>query len=67
MRFFTKQMTTSLVLLCVLSLLSACGGGVHSKGVSLDCGSTVSPYLNGNGSVPVRCGPQSQSPSAWGH
>ena len=50
----------------LLALLSACGADVHSIGVTMGCGIDASPYLGGNGTVPVRCGPQSQSPSNWG-
>ena len=50
----------------LLTLLSACGGGVHSIGVTMGCGLNDSPYLGGQTEIPVRCGPQTQTPSGRG-
>lgn len=66
MRPLIYPVTKPLAALGLLALLSACGGGVYSIGVTRGCGIDASPYLGGSGTVPVRCGPQTQSPSNWG-
>lgn len=66
MRPVIKPVVKPLAALGLMALLSACGNGVHSMGVTMGCGIDSSPYLGGSGAVPVRCGPQTQSPSNWG-
>lgn len=55
-------LTKPLTALGLLAALAACGNDVHSIGVSMGCGLNSSPYLGGQSEIPVRCGPQSQSP-----
>lgn len=56
---------TIVLALGVAALVSGCGGGVHSMGVTMGCGINASPYLGGQSAIPVRCNPQTQSPSNW--
>jgi hypothetical protein len=64
-----KKLAAKLTLalaLGVAALLAGCGNDVHSMGVTMGCGINSSPYLGGQSAIPVRCNPQTQSPSNWG-
>ena len=59
-------MIMAVLALGLAALLAGCGSRVQTIGVTLGCGFNASPYLGGQSAIPVRCDPQTQSPSMWG-